>query len=138
MESASVALPDLDGLNVAELQTLLRNQHATMSEQHAALVAKDEQLVAKDAELLSHQLIIESLKLQILKLRRLQFGQRSEKRAHEIEQLELWVEELETADAQLTFATLAPAVSSLEIGVPKARRVFPAHLPRETQIVAPR
>ncbi len=90
MKSASDALPDLEQLGVDELRTLLRQLHA---------------------DLLSHKAEIEALKLQILKLRRLQFGQRSEKRARQIEQLELWVEELEAADAQFTgtLAETAPA-----------------------------
>ena len=115
-------LPDLDGLSVAELKTLLHDQH--------------EQLVAKDAELLSHRLLIEQLKLQILKLRRLQFGHKSEKRAREIEQLELWVEELETADA-LVACSVAETADSGVIRTAKVRREFPEHLARETQMVAP-
>ncbi len=118
MESASVALPDLDGLSVAELKVLLREQHA---------------------QILSHTLQIEALKLQILKLRRLQFGQRSEKRARQIEQLELWVEELETADAQgaRVLAEQVESPQSPTVRVPKPRREFPAHLPREAKIITP-
>lgn len=116
MESASNALPDLEDLSVAELKTLLRQQHA---------------------DLLSHKAEIEALKLQILKLRRLQFGQRSEKRARQIEQLELWVEELEAADAQFT-GILAEQIAPAPIAShPRARREFGAHLPREIQVIAP-
>jgi transposase len=113
VKSASDALPDLEQLGVNELRTLLRQQHA---------------------DLLSHKAEIEALKLQILKLRRLQFGQRSEKRARQIEQLELWVEELEASDAQFTgtLAETAPAPTA-----PRTRREFGAHLPRETQVIAP-
>ena len=60
MESVSAALPDLDRLNLAELKSLLREQHTTLQEQHA--------------QLLSYTVEIETLKLQILKLRRMQFG----------------------------------------------------------------
>lgn len=123
MDSASDALPDLDGLSTAELKTLLREQHA--------------QLMAKEAELLSNTLLIEALKLQILKLRRLQFGKSSEKREQQIHQLELWIEDLESADAQL--AVMRPDVvkSAPAISAPKLRREFPAHLPRETHTTAP-
>lgn len=121
MEAARDTLPDLDGLSVADLKTLLHEKH--------------EQLIAKDAELLAHQLLIDSMKLQILKLRRLQFGRRSEKREQEIEQLELWVEELEAADAQLTCALDQRRARAAR--EPKARREFPAHLPREEQVIAP-
>jgi len=139
MDSACTALPDLDGLSVAELKALLRDQHATLRDQQVALHEQRTQLVAKDAELLSHRLMIEALKLQILKLRRLQFGHKSEKRAREIEQLELWVEELETTDAQHEALSEQPepAGRASRKSPAKPRREFPPHLPRETQIIAP-
>jgi transposase len=127
MDSASVALADLDELSVAQLKALLH-------EQHAQLLAKDAQLVAKDAQLLSHAVEIEALKLQLLKLRRLQFGNRSEKRERQIEQLELWVEELEAAEAQRA-CVLAASAPVRRVSTP--RREFPVHLPRETQTIAP-
>ena len=123
MDSASAALPDLDDLSNAELKALLHEQHA--------------QLVATNAELHTHALLVESLKLEILKLRRLQFGRRSEKRERQIEQLELWVEELETADAQRACVLEEQAGSTPARSAPKPRREFPAHLPRETQTIAP-
>jgi hypothetical protein len=122
MQSASVVLPDLDRLNVTELKALLRKQHA--------------ELLSQKAELLSHKTEIESLKLLILKLRRMQFGQKSEKRARQIEQLELWVEELEATNAQLS--CVAEKKSKRSAAAPKAPRVFPEHLPRETRTIAPR
>jgi transposase len=123
MDSANAELPDLDGLSIAELKALLQEQHA--------------QLVATHAELLSHTLLIETLKLEILKLRRLQFGRRSEKRERQIEQLELWVEELEAADAQRACVLPERPVTTPAVRVPKPRREFPAHLQRETQTIAP-
>jgi len=137
MDSARAAIPDIDDLSNAELKELLWEQHAALSEQRAQLAAKDEQLVTKDAELLSHRLMIEALKLEILKLRRLQFGHKSEKRERQIEQLELWVEELETADAQSAFIVAESSRSPRVAGAPKPRRNFPSHLPRETQVIAP-
>ncbi len=123
MDCANAELPDLDELSVAQLKALLHLQRT--------------QLVAKDAELLSHRLTIEALKLQILKLRRLQFGQKSEKRARQIEQLELWVEELETTEAQRSQEpTAQPQVARTSVER-KPRREFPAHLPRETHFIAP-
>ena len=80
---------------------MLRNCKMLLHEQHA-------QLVAKDAQLRSHTLLIERLKLEILRLRRLQYGRRSEKREQQIEQLELWVEELEAADAQMRQRLVEP------------------------------
>lgn len=114
---------DVDGLSIAQLQALVREQHA--------------QLLAKDAELRSNAVLIEALKLQLLKLRRLQFGTRSEKRARAIEQLELWVEELETGQAQRTQALNTKPESPRATSERKPRREFPPHLPRETQLIAP-
>ena len=131
MDAASSELADLDGLSVEELKALLRKQHAALHEKHA-------QLVAKDALLRAYMLEIETLKLQILKLRRLQFGSRSEKREREIEQLELWVEELEAAATQRSSVLAEQAGFPPAPSIPKPRREFPAHLPRETQTIAPR
>ncbi len=138
MDSANGTLPDLDGLSIAELKSLLHEQHARIATKDEQIAIKDEQIVARDAQIISSALLIESLKLQILKLRRLQFGRRSEKREQEIEQLELWVEELETTDAQRTSAPTeraqsAPAAERAK----KPRRAFPAHLPRETNTIMP-
>jgi transposase len=137
MDSGNVTLPELDGLSIAELQTLLQEQHAQLAIKDEQLATKDEQLVAKDAQIFSHTLLIERLKLEILRLRRLQYGRRSEKREQQIEQLELWVEELEAADAQCATAIAEATPSTPTVNVPKPRREFPAHLPRETQTIAP-
>jgi transposase len=127
------SIDEFDGLNIDELKALLHSERA-------------EHLSTK-VELDLHRLMIEEMKLQILKLRRMQFGQRSEKRAHHIEQLELWVEELEAVEEQNlavskhkgnTSETASQAIP-LERPVPQKqqRRVFPEHLPRETQIIEP-
>ena len=131
MDLTNATLPDCDGLSIAELKALLH-------EQHARIAVKDSQIAALDAQILSYTLLIESLKLQILKPRRLQFGRRSEQREQQIEQLELWVEELETVDAQRTSAlTEGAQAAPAAVLAPKARRAFPAHLPRETNTIMP-
>jgi transposase len=130
MDAASVELADLDGLDVAELKALLHKQHAALQEKQA-------QIAIQDALLRSYTLEIEALKLQLLKLRRLQFGKRSEKRAREIEQLELWVEQLEMAATQRS-SVLSEQLGLPPVpGIPKPRREFPEHLPRETLTIAP-
>jgi hypothetical protein len=123
MNAACTELTDLDGLSVADLKVLLQEKHA--------------QLVIKDAQILSHTLEIEALKLQFLRLRQMQFGKRSEKREREIAQLELWVEELETDAAQRSCEPDQQTATKRAPRVRKPRREFPAHLPRETQTIAP-
>jgi transposase len=123
MDVASGKRADLDALGVAELKALLQE--------------KDAQLVAKDAEILSYSAENESLRLLIRKLRLMQFGPRSEKRAHEIEQLELLVENLETAAEERSCVLAQRSTTKPVRSIPKPRRDFPAHLPRETQTIAP-
>src|ERR1700678_1083239 len=80
------------------------------------------------ARLLSNKLQIEQLKLELSKLRRMQFGRSSEQLDAKIAQLELTLEELETREA-----ALPPAVSAaLPERVKPVRRPLPESLPRET------
>ena len=62
MDAAGIELADIDGLSVAKLKALLR-------EQHAQLLTHREQIVVKDAQILSYTAEIESLRLLIRKLR---------------------------------------------------------------------
>jgi transposase len=77
---------------------------------------------------------IEHLKLLIAKLRRLQFGRSSEKLSREIEQLELRLEELQTAQAQATTVQEPSAQPERE---KPARKPLPEHLPREELVHQP-
>src|SRR5580704_16236465 len=71
-------LPDLDALDTQALKALVREQQS---------------------ELKSRETEIESLKLLILKLKRMHFGPRAEKFGRDIQQLELRLEDLETNQA---------------------------------------
>jgi transposase len=123
MDAASSVLANLDGLSLAEVKALLEEKHA--------------ELAVKDAQILSYTAEIESLRLLIRTLRGMQFGKRSEKRAHEIEQLELLVENLETTAAEASRALAERSGTKPAASIPKPRRDFPVHLPRETQTIAP-
>jgi len=79
----TATLPDLDQLASQGLKSLVLALHSQVFSQR-------EQLASRDVE-------IEHLKLLIAKLRRQQFGRSSEKREHQIEQLELRLEELEAS-----------------------------------------
>jgi transposase len=74
---------------------------------------------------LSSRAEIEHLKLVIAKLKRLQFGRRSEKLDREIEQLELRLEEL-----QVSSAPAAPLAAEKPTAQVPVRRPLPEHLPR--------
>lgn len=94
----------------------------------AMILAQQSLLAERDAE-------IEHLKLVIAKLRRLQFGQRSEKIDEMLGQLELSLEELEATRAE---RTVTPAtVPPKEVGRQPVRKPLPDHLPRETVVHEP-
>jgi hypothetical protein len=116
-------LPDLNTLDADALRAMILSQQQQ-------LLSKDEQLLSRDHE-------IEHLKLLIAKLRRMQFGRKSEKVERQIEQLELKLEDLEANRAE---GAQPPAIepSSSEPATPlKKRRSLPDHLPREIQTHQP-
>jgi transposase len=80
------------------------------------------------ARLLSNKLQIEQLKLELSKLRRMQFGRSSEQLDEKIAQLELTLEELEAREAALPAAVIA----ALPERVKPVRRPLPESLRRET------
>jgi transposase len=114
-------LPDLEVLDAAGLKALVLSQHQ---------------------QLLSHRSEIEHLKLLIAKLRRMQFGRKSEKLERQIEQLELKLEELESAKvcrASESSRELVPSAASNSIAPTKpARQALPEHLPREVKTYTPK
>jgi hypothetical protein len=66
----------------------------------ALLLARDEKILGLEAQLNTRAAEIEHLKLTIAKLRRMQFGRKSEKLDHQIEQLELQLEDLQADEAE--------------------------------------
>jgi DNA repair exonuclease SbcCD ATPase subunit len=86
------------------------------------VLEQQDQLAAREAE-------IEHLKLVIAKLRRMEFGRRSERMAQMIGQLELSLEALE--ETQAGHAELASGASGSEAAFPVHRAPLPTHLPRE-------
>ncbi|MFC2255080.1 IS66 family transposase [Labrys portucalensis] len=82
------------------------------------------------------RLQIEKLKVQLARLRRMQFGRSSERLEREIQQLELKLEELEAAEAQSEAAagTTTSPTARPERLQPK-RQPLPDHLPREEVVV---
>lgn len=143
MAAAYHTLPDLDALHPSELRALIFSQHAQ-------LLSKDEQLLSKDEQLNSRDNEIEHLKLLIAKLRRWQFGRKSEKLDRQIEQLELRLDELEATQAENTAASHTPVGVALVANVAakpvhgesvqgkSARKPLPEHLPREVRKYLPK
>src|SRR5271169_5674861 len=90
-------------------------------------------VIEQREQLLSSTLQIEQLKLQLAKLRRMQFGRSSEQIDAEIAQLELTLEDLEMREA-----AASPAVKAvLPERVKSVRRPLPESLPRENVLHTP-
>jgi len=108
-------LPDLSVLDVHALRDLVLCQH--------------EQLRSRETE-------IENLKLLVIKLKRMQFGRKSEKLDRQIAQLELGLEDLEATPCTVP-TTSTFAVPDTVPNKP-ARRPLPQSLPRVTKTHAPK
>jgi transposase len=90
-------------------------------------------VIAQRTQLHVHASEIEHLKLIIAKLKRMQFGRRSEKLDHEVEQLELRLEELQIGETQ----SPAARKPNTDAKVKPVRRPLPDHLPREHVVHQP-
>lgn len=86
----------------------------------ARIAALEASLARANAALAARDILIDTLRGQIARLQRMQFGASSEKLSREIEQLELALEELET-----------------ERDAPVPVRSLPGHLPREEVVHEP-
>jgi transposase len=112
------------------------------AELHAFALACQSELKVAELSVQYKALEIEKLKLQIAKLRRMQFGRSSERISRQIEQLELRLEELETGEAESAAKTEAevdtaePVAPIRERNKPK-RKPLPDHLPRQEVVHQP-
>lgn len=87
----------------------------------------------QQAQLLSRDVLIEQLKLQLARLKKMKFGRSSEQLDAQIAQLEFSLEELET-----NAAVVAPLKTPASEPTTKpARKPLPDHLPREPQVHEP-
>lgn len=108
----AAVLPDLNALDIHALRAMVVEQHV----------------------------FIERLQTMIAHLRRMQFGRKSEKIERQIEQLELELEDLESAQAaqlEELDRNLEPKASAVAAKQKPVRRSLPDHLPREVETHAP-
>ncbi len=115
------------------LRRLLDEQRALTEKANHERDVLREQLESRDAEALHLRTWIEKLKLQIAHLKRLKFGQSSEKYDAQIDQLELILEDLEATQAQRA----KPAAAKTEPRQSAKRKPFPEHLEREVHVHRP-
>jgi transposase len=112
---------------LSERDAELVRRDTELDQRTAELAQREEQLTIARSELLVTTTLIEKLKLEIARLKRLQFGRSSEKTAQQLEQLELIVEDLEASQAQMG---VPPRNGKPK--TPPVRRPLPPNLPRET------
>jgi transposase len=105
---------------------MLARHEAEIATLRTLLAEREFEISNIKSKLLCSDLEIEKLKSQLAKLRRMTFGKSSEKLTGQIEQLELALEELETARAN------SPVIVDTEKAkCPNpARKPLPDHLPR--------
>src|ERR1700751_116299 len=128
---------DLDHLDSEALKALVLALRERLFSHQEQLSTQQEEILSQRAQLASRDAEIEHLKLLIAKLRRQQFGRSSEKREHQIEQLELRLEELEARRTKETAAVKEPAPRNTASMRP-VRGPLPDHLPREVRKVLPK
>ena len=120
--------------DINALKALLLAAEQTLRERDTVIAAHDELVSGLRAQLTTTEVEIEHLKLMIAKLRRMQFGRKSEKLDHQIEQLELQLEDLQAtegeAERERSPADKAPRTKS-------ARKPLPEHLARKEHVYQP-
>lgn len=123
---------EISPAEIADLQARLAAEKARADEAEARVACLT--AAASDTEAL-----IAGLKLQIEKLRRELYGQRSERKARLLGQLELELEELQATAGEDALAAeqAAAKTTRVEAGARKrpARQPLPEHLPRERVVV---
>ena len=126
----AIPLPD----DVETLKAMLLEQAATLREREAQVVKLQERVDSQEAALASRAAEIEHLKLLIAKLRRMQFGRKSEKLDRQIEQLELRLEDLQADEGAAPIEVPKTARTAPEV---PQRKPLPEHLPRDTRTYLP-
>ncbi|WP_119681547.1 IS66 family transposase [Indioceanicola profundi] len=112
---------------------------AALAEAQAKAADAEARLAQAEAKRSDDQARIATLTLQIEKLQRELYGQRSERKARLLDQLELELEELETSasEDELIAEQAAARTTTVAAFARKrpARRAFPEHLPRERVVI---
>lgn len=95
-------------LNAADLPNDIEALKVLLLASERRVQQRDDQVAGLEAQLTTRAAEIEHLKLTIAKLRRMQFVRKSEKLDHQIEQLELQLEDLQADDAEAAREMPAP------------------------------
>lgn len=117
---------------MSDSPSTISDKDARIAALEALLAERDVALAEAKAELLHRDLLIETMRVQLARLRRMQFGASSEKLNAEIAQLELALEELEAAAAPVAQTSPTPKAER-----PRPVRAFPDHLARVDIVAEP-
>ncbi len=129
MPPATHSLPD----DIETLKRLILAQQSELAAKQVHIEQLQERVETKDAEALHLRTWIEKLKLEIARLKRMQFGRSSEQLQGRIDQLELIVEDLEASQAEHRRSDMPQERDQARA----PRQALPEHLPRETVLHAP-
>mgnify|MGYP003365804549 FL=1 len=122
MPSSTSSLPD----DIEALKALLMQRDGEVQQLRDTVTTLEQALNVRSLE-------IEQLKLQLAKLKRMQFGRKSEKLDRKIEQLETRLEDLIAEDGASEQKAALPGSNARKV----ARQPLPAHLPREDNVIEP-
>ena len=129
-------LPD----NIAALRTALVAERAKRIEEAARAARVEAELAVAKARASEDQAVIAHQQLQIAKLTRQLYGQRSERTVRLLDQIELALEELESSATEDEIAAERAVAKTTNVVAftrkHPARQPFPEHLPRE-RVVEP-
>ena len=125
---------DIEALKAALAKAEARSRvaEAKLADERAARLAAEAKVSSIDA-------LIASLKLQIEKLRRELYGQRSERKARLLDQMELELEELEASATEDELEAEMAAAETTEVKAftrkKPSKKPFSKHLPRERVVI---
>ena len=136
MVISAAALPN----DIEALKRLVLAREVELAEVHVDLATTRADLVQSQSRESNAEALIAHLRLTIEKMRREVYGQRSERSARLLDQMELELEELEAAASEDELAAERAAATGTTVGSftrkKPSRKPFPEHLPRERIIVA--
>lgn len=122
----------VDADDIQALKAALAKAEAELADERASRLAAEAKVSSTDA-------LIASLKLQIEKLRRDLYGQRSERKARLLDQMEFELEELEASATEDELMAEMAAAETTEVKAftrrKPSKKPFPAHLPRERVVI---
>jgi transposase len=117
-------LPD----DVSTLRAMLVQARASLAEQSCEIERLLRDMAERDLE-------IERLKAQIDKLKRMQFGRKSEQLDRQIARLEAELEELSAGRGVADVRRARASSASTPVGETSPKEALPAHLPREEHVL---